>query len=194
MAKYLKKDDRKQQIKNASIKLIAKNGYRDTSVQNIIDKINYSKGGFYNCYSSKEALFEEILKDAMEFRLEQVKTYKELDNVDRKTVIVDALLDKLLDDTPYKKLFTALVMEMPNNKYLMNIYRQNIDIMYETFIDFCKKEGFEEYIKISNRDFGVFVNSIIIGVDIFDYYDNESYREMLKTMLMSYFDKVGLFD
>ncbi len=194
MAKYLKKDERKNQIKEAAIELISEHGYRNTSVQDILDKINYSKGGFYNCYKSKEELFEEILQDAAYHRFEQIKNYKKISDLDRQTVLVEALLDKLMDYNPYKKMFSTLITEMRTNEYLMDIHLRYREFMVDFFNDFFKREGFEEYIKVSNKEFGIFINSIILGVDIFGAYDNEEYRSLLKTIISSYFEKIGLFD
>ncbi len=194
MAEYLKKEDRKNQIKKATINLISKKGYRNTSVQDILDTINYSKGGFYNCYSSKEELFEEIVNDGMDSRFEKLKKYDEIkDKVDRKEFIIEALLDKMLDYNIYKKVFTSLMLEMNHNKDLLEFYQKYADDMRIEFIEFCKREGFDEYIKLSNDEFTIFINSIIIGTDIFDTYDDIKYREMLKTMISAYFDKIDLF-
>ncbi len=194
MTEYLKKEDRKKQIKKAAINLISKKGYRKTSVQDIVDKINYSKGGFYNCYSSKEELFEEILNDAMDSRFEKLKKYDDIkDQVERKEFIVEALLDKMLDYNVYKKVFTSLMVEMNHNKDLLALQKKHAKDMRILFIEFCKREGLEEYIKLSNDEFTFFINSIIIGTDIFDTYDDIKYREMLKTMISAYFDKINLF-
>ncbi len=195
MAEYLKKEDRKNQIKKAAIDLISKKGYRNTSVQDIVDKINYSKGGFYNCYSSKKALFEEIINDGMDNRFKKLKRYDEIkDKVDRKDFIIDALLDKMLDYNIYKKVYVSLVFEMNNSKDLLEIHRKYYEDMLREFINFCKKEGFEEYIKLSNEQFAIFINSIIIGADIYDAYVDDKYREMLKGMISAYFDKINLFE
>ncbi len=195
MATYVKKEVRKEQIKQAAMALFVKHGYRGTSVQDILDEINYSKSGFYNCYASKEELFKDILNDGMAYRYAKIKEYKKNDDaLNRKEMLVEALLDKLIDYNEYKPLFSNLMIEMGSNQALLELYKINSEEMIKYFIEFCKKEGFEEYIKVSNKEFGIFINSLIIGTEIFNAYDDKAYREMLKTIITAYFYQINLFE
>ena len=51
---------KKQEFINTGEELFCRNGYEATSVQDIIDSLNTSKGSFYHHFISKEALLEEI--------------------------------------------------------------------------------------------------------------------------------------
>ena len=51
---------KKQEFINTAEELFCRNGYESTSVQDIIDSLNTSKGSFYHHFISKEALLEEI--------------------------------------------------------------------------------------------------------------------------------------
>ncbi len=193
MVSYLKKDDRKRQIKVAALKLFGERGYRNTSVQDILDEIGYSKGGFYNCYDSKEALFRDIIDDGMDYRFAELRRYKEkMKDLDRETLLIEALLDKLLDDNPYKKLFVSLVMELDESDELKKLYMENIEILTQSFIDFCEREGFEEYIKISSAEFGIFINSLILGANVFGVCGSQEYRDILRVIIRAYFKEMGL--
>ncbi len=195
MAQNLKKAERKKQIKKISIELISKKGYKNTSVKDIVDEMNYSVGGFYNCYESKEALFKEILQDGMQYKYKQLDAFRErVKNLDRKEILVEGLLDKLLIYNDYKKMFCSLISEMKDNENLKNFYFGDLETMNQQFKEFCKQEGFPEYEKIINDEMAIFINSIIIGVDTFNAYNNKEYRAMLKKMLMSYFNEIDLFD
>ncbi len=55
-----KGDKRKQEILSAAEELFCRQGYEQTSVQDIIDRLNTSKGSFYHHFSSKESLLEGI--------------------------------------------------------------------------------------------------------------------------------------
>ena len=55
-----KGDIKKQEFINTAEELFCRNGYESTSVQDIIDSLNTSKGSFYHHFISKEALLEEI--------------------------------------------------------------------------------------------------------------------------------------
>ena len=57
----MKKGDlKKQEILNTAEKMFCQNGYEQTSVQEIIDRLNSSKGSFYHHFTSKEAVLEGI--------------------------------------------------------------------------------------------------------------------------------------
>ncbi len=62
MHKKLSPDQRKAQIIQTALQLSAKNGYENTTVNNIIEEAGISKGGFYHHYKSKEALLEDIVR------------------------------------------------------------------------------------------------------------------------------------
>ncbi len=191
--KRLDKEERKRQIKDAAIRLMAKNGYQDTSVQDIVEAADFSKGGFYNCYSSKDELFKEILNDGMDYRANLVlKTKRELIE-DRKSFLIEALLDKILDYNDYKKLVCNAIIEGRRNSDFWDYYFEYSKAYSQYFIEFCEKEGFEEYITLSNEAFGYFMSSLIIGNDLLDQYGNENYRDLLRTILVAYFEKINLF-
>jgi len=58
-----KGDTRKQVIIEAAARLFYERGYESTSVQDIIDELGFSKGGFYHHFESKLALLEAICDD-----------------------------------------------------------------------------------------------------------------------------------
>ncbi len=96
------------------------------------------------------------------------------------------------DDTPYKKLFVTTVTEIGDDEELRKIYTSNLKKFTDDFIEFCRREGFEEYIKISNEDFGIFVNSLILGVSLLGGQDRASYRALLKGVISAYFKDEGI--
>ncbi len=193
MAQNLKRAERQKQIKKTAIKLITQNGYKNTSIKNIVDEMNYSVGGFYNCYESKEDLFKEILQDANQYKYQQIDSFREkVKHLDKKAILVEGLLDKLLIYNDYKKLFCSLVREMEDNQNLQDFYFANLEALNQQFVDFCKAEGFPEYEKLINNEMALFINSIVIGVELFDAYDNKAYRTLLKEIITAYFEKINL--
>ena len=54
----------KQTIINESLKLFSLKGFVSTSLHDILSAANTSKGGFYNHFASKEALFYQVLDEA----------------------------------------------------------------------------------------------------------------------------------
>ena len=59
-------------INHESLKLFSTQGYLNTSISDIMQAADTSKGGFYNHYDSKEALFYEVLAIAQSIWREKV--------------------------------------------------------------------------------------------------------------------------
>ena len=63
----MKKGDlRKQEILDTAEQLFCRYGYEQTSIQDILDRLNTSKGSFYHHFTSKEALLEGICRNRAE--------------------------------------------------------------------------------------------------------------------------------
>ena len=56
--------DLQERIIHESLRLFSLKGFVNTSVSDIMEAANTSKGGFYNHFSSKEDLFFQVLKEA----------------------------------------------------------------------------------------------------------------------------------
>lgn len=56
-------DDRRQALLDTAERLFYARGYEQTSVQDILDELHFSKGGFYHHFESKLALLEAICEE-----------------------------------------------------------------------------------------------------------------------------------
>lgn len=83
-----------------SMKLFSLNGYINTGVNEIIESVNSSKGGFYNHFASKEELFFEVLKEAQKiWRNRVLYRLNELDSPIEKLIqILDNYRNRYLQD------------------------------------------------------------------------------------------------
>ena len=61
-----KGDARRGELLAASEKLFYTKGYENTSVQDILDAVGFSKGGFYHHFDSKLAVLEAICQQRAE--------------------------------------------------------------------------------------------------------------------------------
>lgn len=59
-SELIKGERKKQDILSTAEEMFCKKGYEQTSIQDIIDRLNTSKGSFYHHFTSKEALLEGI--------------------------------------------------------------------------------------------------------------------------------------
>jgi TetR/AcrR family transcriptional repressor of nem operon len=64
--------DLQERIIHASLRLFSLKGFLNTSVSDIMEAANSSKGGFYNHFSSKEELFFRVLQEARRIWRERV--------------------------------------------------------------------------------------------------------------------------
>ena len=64
---------RKEAIMKTAEKLFFEAGYAETSIQDILDALSISKGGFYHYFDSKNALLEEICRERSARDIERIR-------------------------------------------------------------------------------------------------------------------------
>ena len=188
--KRLSKEERREQIKEIALNLFVSRGYSKTTMDDIIQAVGISKGGVYHHFSNKEEIFLELLKDGNEYRKNLVVEYMRENSQSRNEKIVEMLLDKILDKNQYKDLYTVFLMEIQSNEKFKRLFKKIYDEGIEDFIEFCKKEGLEEYVSISNYEFTLLMNSLYIGLYLFDDFEMSKLKEMLKTMFEAYLNNI----
>ena len=85
----------KEKIVHESLRLFSLKGYLSTSITDILQAANTSKGGFYNHFASKEELFHEVLKEAQ--RIWREKTLAGLDEIESPTKKIVKFLENYRD-------------------------------------------------------------------------------------------------
>jgi TetR/AcrR family transcriptional repressor of nem operon len=85
----------KEKIIHESLRLFSLKGYLSTSITDILQAANTSKGGFYNHFASKEELFHEVLKEAQ--RIWREKTLAGLDEIESPTKKIVRFLENYRD-------------------------------------------------------------------------------------------------
>jgi AcrR family transcriptional regulator len=183
----LEKEERKQQIKEVALQLFIEKGLVRTTMDDIIEKTCISKGGIYHHFNNKEEIFSELIKDSMTYRKKLVVEYVSNNKgMNREDLIMNMLLDKILDKNPYKTIYAIFLTELSSNKELKNLYNRIYKESKEEFLQFCINENLPEYIPLTNEACDLFINSLIIGVNILGNKDETEVRDMLKVMLSAY--------
>ncbi len=113
--------DLKEKIIGESLKLFSLKGFLSTSIHDILEAANTSKGGLYNHFESKEALFFAVLSEARTIWREA--TLADLDQVERPVEKIKKLLenyrDRYLKDKinfPGGCIFVALSVELDDQR------------------------------------------------------------------------------
>jgi len=111
----------KEKIVHESLKLFSLKGFLSTSIHDILEAADTSKGGFYNHFSSKEDLFFQVLDEAR--RIWREKNLAGLDEIENSAEKITTLLnnykDRYLKDAhnfPGGCLFITLSAELNNQR------------------------------------------------------------------------------
>ena len=102
---------RKRHVAEVALKLFVEKGIQQTSIQDIIEQSNISKGTFYNYFSSKNDCIAEILEglryDASQRRMEMLVGNDEMD----RGILIEqiSLLIQLNEERKLSTLFEAIL-------------------------------------------------------------------------------------
>ena len=102
---------RRDSILRTAEKLFFEKGYDETSIQDILDALSISKGGFYHYFESKIALLEEICRQRAATELERIRAelYSGKLNPTQKLNLLLGTLHLFNRESPE---FTALVLKL----------------------------------------------------------------------------------
>lgn len=120
MAKFQRKtkDERRQEIMAAAKKVFLKKGYRYATMEDIISETSLSKGGVYQYYKSTKSIMFDIMSDGNYFRYsrteEIIKQYADTNDICE--IITQAMLLKLYEKLPEKKLYVMFLSEIMYDK------------------------------------------------------------------------------
>ncbi|WP_274654631.1 TetR/AcrR family transcriptional regulator [Paenibacillus humicola] len=101
------RDDRREQIKQAALRLFARRGFSGTKTSLIAEEAGISEGLIYRYFSSKDELFTELVEELMDEAGKAIQSIQ------------------LLPGTPYEQI-SALTRDMldENNKYAFMFIQQ----------------------------------------------------------------------
>ena len=85
----------KETIIHESLRLFSLKGFLSTSINDILEAANTSKGGFYNHFPSKDALFFEVLDEAR--RIWRLRCLSGLDEIESPVGKIQRLLENYRD-------------------------------------------------------------------------------------------------
>lgn len=150
---------RKSELMQAAVKIFAEKGFQGTSVAEIVREVGAGKGVFYWYFSSKEALFGEILRETLvELRRFQADAIAECDDpVERIALGIRASLRYFADN---RHLFAML-----EQAWTIDTFRARLEEGQEVVIcDTAKhvQEGIDRGL-IRNGD-ALFLAHAIFGV------------------------------
>lgn len=142
---------RRRRVADAALKLFVEKGFQQTSIQDIIEHANISKGTFYNYFSNKNECIAEILEglryDASQIRMEMQVGKDETD----RNVLIDqiSILTQLNKERNLTTIFEAILNsnEVDLKKMVMHHRIHEIEWLAGRFVDVygedIREYGFE---------------------------------------------------
>ena len=125
----------KKKIVDKAWELFAKNGYKETKVEDITKDLGISKGSFYTYFATKDELLYEVLG----------KIKKEI-NRNLENINVNQVPEKVLED--YVKAKMNYVVKILNNMRLNSVEKYSIDPKLRNFFEELKEKS-TDFIKIN---------------------------------------------
>ena len=140
----------KEKIIQESLKLFSLKGFLSTSIHDILEAANTSKGGLYNHFKSKEDLFLHVLKEAQRiWRERNLAGLEEIEKpVEKLKKLLENYRDRYMKDTanfPGGCVFVTLSVELddqrPNLSHEINKGFAGLKNMIKSFLDQGKDSG-----------------------------------------------------
>ena len=150
------KELKEKKLLDSAFKLFSKKGFKDTSIQNIVDDAGVAKGTFYlyfkDKYELQDALIVNISQKLFSDALKNINKKNITDFYDRIIGIMDYIIDEFVKN---KQLLTIISKDLSWGLFgdkLSNVMRQSSEI-----IDMFKKGIKENNIKIDNPEVTLFM-------------------------------------
>jgi AcrR family transcriptional regulator len=159
----------KQKIMEASIQLFDQNGFKSTSIKDIVDSIGVTKGTFYYYFASKEELLKDIHLIYIEELLEQqehILSNPRTDCTYKLYEIVLTLIRNIRTKRQSARIFFREIRHLTEEnlddiRFKRNEYRNNVENLIQEGI--TRKE-FKEGVRADILTFG------ILGMTNWSYY------------------------
>ncbi len=133
-----KGDEKRQEMLNVAERLFCLKGYEATSVQDILNVLHVSKGGFYHHFASKEALLDTLFYQRAEKALEQTEASLafEKDEMRRINKLIYGFLPFRKEEAEFIGMLLPM-LDKPEGRALRLCYQE---ALWETFLPAMQRE------------------------------------------------------
>ncbi len=107
-----------ERILDASTRLFIEKGYEQTSIQDILDALNLSKGGLYHHFKSKEEILDAVMQRRVQSITENMYDVIENTQAENGREKLKKILHRLCTDTQTHALDAVLTSQI-NNPYFI---------------------------------------------------------------------------
>ena len=185
-------DERKKQIRQAAIKVFLDKGFRNTVMNDIMEATGLSRGGLYHHYGSTYEILYDIMVEGNLNRRDIIqKSIYDEGLILSPKLFSRMIIDKILADNDYVKLYVMFLCELKENDDLKELYvkikKESIQAFKELFSTLFNElpsdETFEFMVNI--------INSGLMACEILNARENFiKNKKYLTEMIETYFINV----
>lgn len=188
----MSQEDRKKEIRQAAMKVFLDKGFRNTVMNDIMEATGLSRGGLYHHYGSTYEILYDIMVEGNLNRKDivQKSSYDE-SLILSPQLFSKIIIDKILADSDYVKLYVMFLCELKENDDLKKLYvkikKESIQAFKELFSTLFNElpsdDTFEFMINI--------MNSGLMACEILNTRENfVKNKKYLTEMIETYFTNV----
>ncbi len=140
------KEEKKRNILEASFSLFTEKGFKNTSIQEIVDKAKVAKGTFYLYFNDKYDVQEYLITKKSEQLFEDAILYVNKKNItdftERFIAIIDYIINQFIEDESLLKFISKNLS--------LGVFGDKLTSFMDKEKGFIVLEEFERQIKINN--------------------------------------------
>ena len=188
----MSQEDRKKEIRQAAMKVFLDKGFRNTVMNDIMEATGLSRGGLYHHYGSTYEILYDIMVEGNLNRRDIIqKSIYDEGLILSPKLFSRMIIDKILADNDYVKLYVMFLCELKENDDLKELYvkikKESIQAFKELFSTLFNElpsdDTFEFMINIMNS--GLMACEILNARE--NFIKNKKY---LTEMIETYFTNV----
>ena len=163
------KNDKEERLLNVGFKLFTEKGFKDTSIQDIVDNADVAKGTFYlyfkDKYDIRNQIVQEISSELFDNAMKELKKHNEITHfADSLIFIIDHVINALVAN--------PTILTLMNKDLSLGVYSQELTkilketdtlSLYELFKDGVEREN----LNIKNIDITFFTIVELVGSTCF---------------------------
>ena len=134
----MSQEDRKKEIRQAAMKVFLDKGFRNTVMNDIMEATGLSRGGLYHHYGSTYEILYDIMMEGNLNRKDIIqKSIYDEGLILSPQLFSRMIIDKILADNDYVKLYVMFLCELKENDDLKKLYvkikKESIQVFRELF-------------------------------------------------------------
>lgn len=164
-------DERKKQIRQASIAVFLKKGFRNTVMNDIMEATGLSRGGLYHHYGSTYEILYDIMLEGNKYREKIIYDEMNKTSQDFREVLSEIILEKMLYQSDYVSIYAMFLQELNHDDKLKDLYKK------------LKKSSSDSILMLFDEDvrgelsgaielITDFINTFILGCEVLNAREN----------------------